>query len=120
MNRKQLTAIALATTLLAVAGAGLYRLGVQQGSQGANTTSVAGATQAQPVAAAGAQQVPQTIAEGEEATRRHVSAGLKAGDVDPRTGRKILYYHDPMVPGNKFDKPGKSPFMDMIDRKSVV
>jgi Cu(I)/Ag(I) efflux system membrane fusion protein len=29
------------------------------------------------------------------------------------TGRKILYWHDPMVPGQKFDKPGKSPFMDM-------
>jgi membrane fusion protein, copper/silver efflux system len=28
-------------------------------------------------------------------------------------GRKILYYYDPMVPGQKFDKPGKSPFMDM-------
>ena len=28
-------------------------------------------------------------------------------------GRKILYWHDPMVPGPKFDKPGKSPFMDM-------
>jgi len=27
--------------------------------------------------------------------------------------RKILYWHDPMVPGTKFDKPGKSPFMDM-------
>ncbi len=27
--------------------------------------------------------------------------------------RKVLYYHDPMVPGQKFDKPGKSPFMDM-------
>jgi membrane fusion protein, copper/silver efflux system len=27
--------------------------------------------------------------------------------------RKILYWHDPMVPGAKFDKPGKSPFMDM-------
>ncbi|MEO8546382.1 MAG: efflux RND transporter periplasmic adaptor subunit, partial [Burkholderiaceae bacterium] len=24
------------------------------------------------------------------------------------------YYHDPMVPGNKFDKPAKSPFMDMM------
>jgi Cu(I)/Ag(I) efflux system membrane fusion protein len=37
-----------------------------------------------------------------------------AGDkVDPKTGRKVLYWHDPMVPGNKFDKPGKSPFMDM-------
>ena len=27
--------------------------------------------------------------------------------------RKPLYWHDPMVPGPKFDKPGKSPFMDM-------
>ncbi len=27
--------------------------------------------------------------------------------------RKVLYWHDPMVPGPKFDKPGKSPFMDM-------
>jgi Cu(I)/Ag(I) efflux system membrane fusion protein len=37
-----------------------------------------------------------------------------AGDkVDPATGRRVLYWHDPMVPGQKFDKPGKSPFMDM-------
>ena len=28
-------------------------------------------------------------------------------------GRTILYWHDPMVPGQRFDKPGKSPFMDM-------
>lgn len=28
-------------------------------------------------------------------------------------GRKPLYYHDPMFPQQKFDKPGKSPFMDM-------
>ena len=27
--------------------------------------------------------------------------------------RKILYWHDPMVPNTRFDKPGKSPFMDM-------
>jgi len=27
--------------------------------------------------------------------------------------KRILYWHDPMVPGQKFDKPGKSPFMDM-------
>jgi Cu(I)/Ag(I) efflux system membrane fusion protein len=27
--------------------------------------------------------------------------------------RKVLYWHDPMVPGSRFDKPGKSPFMDM-------
>jgi Cu(I)/Ag(I) efflux system membrane fusion protein len=33
--------------------------------------------------------------------------------IDPKTGRKVLYWHDPMMPGQKFDKPGKSPFMDM-------
>lgn len=28
-------------------------------------------------------------------------------------GAQVLYWHDPMVPGPRFDKPGKSPFMDM-------
>jgi membrane fusion protein, copper/silver efflux system len=28
-------------------------------------------------------------------------------------GKKVLYWHDPMVPGQRFDKAGKSPFMDM-------
>jgi len=27
--------------------------------------------------------------------------------------RRVLYWYDPMVPGQRFDKPGKSPFMDM-------
>ena len=27
--------------------------------------------------------------------------------------RKVLYWYDPMVPGQRFDKPGRSPFMDM-------
>lgn len=27
--------------------------------------------------------------------------------------RKVLYWHDPMVPSARFDEPGKSPFMDM-------
>lgn len=36
------------------------------------------------------------------------SANASTGD-----GRKVLYWHDPMVPGPRFDKPGKSPFMDM-------
>jgi Cu(I)/Ag(I) efflux system membrane fusion protein len=38
----------------------------------------------------------------------------KPGDIDPATGKKVLYWHDPMVPGQRFDKPGKSPFMDMM------
>lgn len=29
------------------------------------------------------------------------------------SGRKVLYWYDPMVPDQKFDKPGRSPFMDM-------
>ncbi|HEY1460747.1 MAG TPA: heavy metal-binding domain-containing protein, partial [Casimicrobiaceae bacterium] len=34
--------------------------------------------------------------------------------VQAQTGeRKVLYWHDPMKPDVKFDKPGKSPFMDM-------
>ncbi|ADG10981.1 efflux RND transporter periplasmic adaptor subunit [Caulobacter segnis] len=31
----------------------------------------------------------------------------------PADGRKALYWYDPMVPAQHFDKPGKSPFMDM-------
>jgi Cu(I)/Ag(I) efflux system membrane fusion protein len=30
-----------------------------------------------------------------------------------QAGRKVLYWYDPMFPQQKFDKPGKSPFMDM-------
>ncbi|TDX22551.1 Cu(I)/Ag(I) efflux system membrane fusion protein [Modicisalibacter xianhensis] len=29
------------------------------------------------------------------------------------TEREVLYWYDPMMPGQRFDKPGKSPFMDM-------
>ncbi|MBN3786137.1 efflux RND transporter periplasmic adaptor subunit [Burkholderia sp. Ac-20353] len=44
-----------------------------------------------------------------------VATGVGAsGDrIDPKTGRKVLYWHDPMVPSQHFDKPGKSPFMNM-------
>ena len=44
-------------------------------------------------------------------------AALKANPANPanteKTGKKLLYYYDPMYPQQKFDKPGKSPFMDM-------
>lgn len=40
-------------------------------------------------------------------------AAPTASHIDPATGRRVLYWHDPMVPAQKFDKPGKSPFMDM-------
>src|SRR4029079_6895939 len=41
------------------------------------------------------------------------NAPAAAGAPKAEAGRKVLYWHDPMVPGQKFDKPGKSPFMDM-------
>lgn len=31
----------------------------------------------------------------------------------PQAERRVLYWYDPMSPQQKFDKPGKSPFMDM-------
>ena len=31
----------------------------------------------------------------------------------PVAGAKPIYWHDPMYPSQRFDKPGKSPFMDM-------
>ncbi|AGW88767.1 MULTISPECIES: efflux RND transporter periplasmic adaptor subunit [Cupriavidus] len=79
-------AIAAMAGLFVVCAAlyGAYRLGLARGTQSAQTSAVPGAESA-----------------------------LKAGDTDPRTGKKILYWHDPMVPGQRFDKPGKSPFMDM-------
>ncbi|WP_332778344.1 efflux RND transporter periplasmic adaptor subunit [Polaromonas sp.] len=110
MNKKFLIAALIAAGLLVAAGYGLYSLGMKRGSTMAATSAPAN-TGSQSVAPSAG---PQSTAEGEEATRRHISAGLKAGDTDPVSGRKILYYHDPMVPGNKFDKPAKSPFMDMM------
>lgn len=35
------------------------------------------------------------------------------GVVQDDSGKTVKYWYDPMVPNQKFDKPGKSPFMDM-------
>ena len=114
MNRKFLIGAVLAACLLGTGGYGLYSLGIKRGSTtgAAEMTTAMQNTLPAPTTATGA--VPQSNAQGEDATRRHISAGLKAGDIDPVTGSKILYYHDPMMPASKFDKPAKSPFMDMM------
>ena len=106
MRRKSLAITVIAVAVLGAAGYAMYMLGMQRGMG----MSAMPATSANTTADTG----PQSIAQGEEATRRHIAAGIKAGDMDPATGKKILYYHDPMVPGNKFDKPAKSPFMNMM------
>jgi len=46
-------------------------------------------------------------------TQSATSGPTESKSVDPVTGKEVLYWHDPMVPGQRFGKPGKSPFMDM-------
>jgi Cu(I)/Ag(I) efflux system membrane fusion protein len=45
----------------------------------------------------------------------HASDAAKsaASSTPASTDKKVLYWYDPMVPDQHFDKPGKSPFMDM-------
>jgi Cu(I)/Ag(I) efflux system membrane fusion protein len=107
MKTKTLLIGALAAAALAAGGWGLYAMGMHRGM------GMSGASTAPGSASADA-SAPAANESGEDATRRHIKSGIKAGDVDPATGKKVLYYHDPMVPGNKFDKPAKSPFMDMM------
>ncbi|WP_210546825.1 efflux RND transporter periplasmic adaptor subunit [Rhodoferax sp. PAMC 29310] len=116
MNAKTLTLSLVAAGVLSAAGYGLYRMGMQQGMQHTASPSDAMPATAPSAAPAVAMVDPSTwgIPQGEAATRRHMETGIKAGQVDPETGREVLYYHDPMTPGKKFDAPGKSPFMDMM------
>jgi len=89
MNSK---ALFLALTAVVAAGAGgyaLYHVGVNRGMQMNGATSTV---------------LPNAPSAGTAQT---------AGDANAAKGKKVLYWHDPMVPGQKFDKPGKSPFMDM-------
>ncbi|HSW21977.1 MAG TPA: efflux RND transporter periplasmic adaptor subunit [Burkholderiaceae bacterium] len=48
---------------------------------------------------------------------QHADPAAHAGAAAPAASapgeRRVLYWYDPMVPTQKFDKPGKSPFMDM-------
>ena len=81
---------ALIAAVLAAGGYGLYSLGVSRGIEGAGTGAAMGT-----------------------ATETPSGAALKAGDIDPATGRRVLYWQDPMVPQRRFDRPGKSPYMNM-------
>jgi Cu(I)/Ag(I) efflux system membrane fusion protein len=114
MKTKPLTFSLLAAGVLSAGGFGLYQWGIQQGmnmvSSGPAAASAMGPTPDMTTVDPTTWGIPQ----GEAATRRHMDSGIKAGQVDPETGREVLYYHDPMMPGKKFDAPGKSPFMDMM------
>ncbi len=105
MKTKIIFLMLVAVLALGGAGYGLYTLGLKRGASTASSG---------PAPAAPAPTDMTNIAAGEAATRRHIADGLKAGDLDPKTGQRVLYYHDPMVPGKRFDAPAKSPFMDMM------
>ena len=107
MNAKNILLTLLAVLALSGAGYGIYVMGMKRGAS-------AGVTGNTPAAASSSTANSGSLAAGEAATRRHIQDGLKAGDVDPATGQRVLYYHDPMVPGKRFDAPAKSPFMDMM------
>ena len=86
MNRKAIIGGLGAVIVLAFIGYGLYSAGRSAG------------------------QRASLSAAGPDAQRQ---PARKPGDIDPQTGKRILYWHDPMVPAQRFEHPGKSPFMDM-------
>jgi membrane fusion protein, copper/silver efflux system len=86
MKARTLLLASAAALVLGATGYGLFRIGMSQGSK------MAAAVPGSAVRAGGGSQ--------------QITAGTPGG-------KKILYWHDPMTPGQKFDKPGKSPFMDM-------
>ncbi|MEP7205750.1 MAG: efflux RND transporter periplasmic adaptor subunit [Casimicrobiaceae bacterium] len=92
MSARSVGLAAVAVVLLGSGGYGLYRLGVVQGA--ASVAAAGGASRA--------------VAGNAAAT-----TSRQAALPDKNADRKVLYWHDPMVPGQRFDKPGKSPFMDM-------
>jgi Cu(I)/Ag(I) efflux system membrane fusion protein len=88
MNAAQrVTAAVAAFAVAGVIAYGVYSLGVSRGREMAGAASMA----------------------SDQSDR----GPLKAGDIDPATGQRVLYWHDPMVPGRRFDAPGQSPFMNM-------
>ena len=114
MKQTRTAMVVAAVIALAAVGSGAWWLGMQLGME-RGPAAIGASTQTEGAPAAGATDPDQwTIAQGEDATRRHIQSGLKVGDIDPVKGRRILNYHDPMVPGKHFDAPAKSPFMDMM------
>jgi Cu(I)/Ag(I) efflux system membrane fusion protein len=85
MSNKMILALLAGAAILCAGGYGMYRLGMSQAHNAATVVTSDSA-----------------IGDTKETMR-----------IDPATGKRILYWHDPMVPGQHFDKPGKSPFMDM-------
>ncbi len=117
MKKTHIAIGTLALAALAGGGYGLWALGMNQGMDMMSAPISGSDVKVDSAAPSDGGKVDPSswnIPQGEAATRRHMESGIKAGDIDPETGLAVQYYHDPMVPGRKFDSPGKSPFMDMM------
>ena len=90
MNRKYIFLFLVMALMVLVAGYAAYQWGMQQGMDMSSLSSESMAGNAKTT------EDPSSwgIAEGEEATRRHMDSELKAGDIDPVTGQKILFYQN--------------------------
>ncbi len=53
------------------------------------------------------------VNESMPSTSMGIKPAVPAGVVQDNSGKVVKYWYDPMVPTQKFDKPGKSPFMEM-------
>src|SRR5882762_11705670 len=84
-GRMSLRALAIggaATLVLALVAYAAFEAGIERGrTKASGIVDTANAARAVPSAAAS-------------------SHTLKAGDVDPSAGKRVLYWHDPMVPGS--------------------
>jgi Cu(I)/Ag(I) efflux system membrane fusion protein len=85
--KKNVLAALVAAGVIGAGGFGLYQAGMNQGMKMTPSADSTAATMAD-------------------------DGGSAAGNA-ASTARKVLYWHDPMVPGPRFDKPGRSPFMNM-------
>ncbi|TAM11875.1 MAG: HlyD family efflux transporter periplasmic adaptor subunit [Nevskiaceae bacterium] len=100
--------------LLAAAGAFLMctlLAGCGESSQAANPA--AGSAPAAAASASRTANAPAAAGPGahpQNGTTRDVTV---ASSGDKGSAGKVLYWTDPMVPGSRFDRPGRSPFMDM-------
>ena len=56
------------------------------------------------------QTMPENASQGAVGNMQKAAVN---GVVQDGSGKTVKYWYDPMVPAQKFDKPGKSPFMDM-------
>jgi Cu(I)/Ag(I) efflux system membrane fusion protein len=87
MKTKSILVALVAAGVIGAGGYGIYQAGMNQGMK----------------MAPAADTTMATMGEDGQSTQGNSAS----------TEREVLYWHDPMVPGPRFDKPGKSPFMDM-------